>query len=567
MNRNLPIGRPLDNVQVYVLDRQLQLVPSGVAGEICIAGAGVGAGYLNDPAQTAERFPAHPFGDAPGARIYRTGDLGRHLASGDLEFLGRFDHQVKIRGFRIELGEIESCLKTHPQVAEALVLAREDVPGEKRLTAYVIPREGAHPAGTDLAAHCRQRLPEYMVPWATVILEKLPLSPHGKVDRRALPAPGLGRPDLAVGFVAPRDELELRLAQLWEDVLAVHPVGVRDNFFQLGGHSLLAVRLVNRIQRAFGRDLPLATLVQAGTVEALARVLRHEGANGQYSPLVPLHPHGDRPGWFCLHPVGGNVLCYYELAQHVDPAQPVYALHSRGLAAGDAPWSTLDEMVAQYRAAIQAVQPQGPYYLVGWSTGGPLACAVAAALEQAGESVALVGLIDARLPASLEIDPQDELGLLWEMIEFLRRFFGADVRLEREELAQQPPAQRASLVAHRLRELGVLPDDFDDQSVSRLVAVCQANWRALAGWVPAPCRGPVVLWKAAQAAGHELDHSGELGPDWGWGAALGREVAVETISGDHVTILTGEGAGQLAARLGQLARPGGGSLQKSSPDA
>jgi hypothetical protein len=266
----VPIGRPIANLRMYVLNRQMQRVPVGVAGELYIGGVGVGRGYLNRPDLTAERFVPDPFSTAAGARLYRTGDLGRYLFDGAIEFLGRVDHQVKMRGQRIELGEIEAALVEHEAVSEAAVVAREDEPGVQRLVAYVVARNGNPPTVTQLRQHLQQSLPDYMIPSVFVDLESLPLTTSGKVDRGALPPPDGARPDLEMAFVAPADPVEESLAAIWREVLELDCVGVYDDFFASGGHSLLAAQVISRIQRNFGVDLALRDFFSAPNIRSLS---------------------------------------------------------------------------------------------------------------------------------------------------------------------------------------------------------------------------------------------------------------------------------------------------------
>jgi acyl carrier protein len=295
------IGRPIANTQVYILDRHRQPVPIGVPGELYIGGDGLARGYLNRPELTAERFIPHPFRSEPGARLYKTGDLARYLPDGTIEYLGRLDHQVKLRGFRIELEEIETVLGQHPAVHEAVVIVREDTAGDKRLVAYVVPRPGysltlgvgrnGRPSAEELRGYLEDRLPEYMVPAAFAFLDTLPRTPNQKVDRLALPAPT--RSASNGHHVAPRDELERRLATIWERELNIAPISMTDNFFHLGGHSLLAVRLFSEIEKALGTRLPVATLFTAQTVEQLAALLRQEGWAPEGDKAAPSR---ERPG-------------------------------------------------------------------------------------------------------------------------------------------------------------------------------------------------------------------------------------------------------------------------------
>jgi aminoglycoside N3'-acetyltransferase/acyl carrier protein len=283
LDRCIPIGRPIDNTSIFILDSHLQPVPIGVPGELYIGGVGLARGYLNQPDLTAERFILSPFRQEEV--VFKTGDLGRYLPDGNIEFSGRVDHQVKIRGFRIELGEVEAVLKKHPEVEESVVVDREDPPNDKRLVAYLVLRRKPAPASHELHRFLKQSLPDYMLPSAFVFLDALPLTPSGKVDRKALPAPDQTRSEPVEDLAAPRDALELQLTSTWEKVLGVRPIGVRDDFFELGGHSLLAVRLITQIEKILGKNLPLATLFQAPTVEQLAGILREQGWSAPSSTL------------------------------------------------------------------------------------------------------------------------------------------------------------------------------------------------------------------------------------------------------------------------------------------
>ena len=271
MGRLPTIGRPISNAQIYLLDKQLQLVPIGVAGEIYIAGNGLARGYLNQPKLTAEKFIPNPYSVEPGARMYGTGDLARYMPNGNIEFLGRIDHQVKIRGFRIELGEIETALSEHANVQDAVVLVREDKPGEKRLIAYFVPK-GDDPAVAELRQFLSEKLPSYMVPFAFVVLDHMPLTPNGKIDRKDLMTRNI-ETVVTREFVAPQTQAEKVIASIWADILGIEQISINDDFFDLGGHSLLVMRLISQLRNAFSLEISLRTIFDAPSIELLARTI------------------------------------------------------------------------------------------------------------------------------------------------------------------------------------------------------------------------------------------------------------------------------------------------------
>ena len=390
----LPIGRPIANTKIYILGKNLQPLPVGIAGDLYVSGPGLARGYLNRPEITAEKFVADPYGREPGARMYKTGDLARYLATGEIEFAGRTDDQVKIRGYRVELEEIEAVLGSHAGVREVVVVARENASGEKNLAAYVVPSREQVPTASELRSFLKQKLPHYMVPSAFVLLEAMPKTPNGKVDKRGLPAPKATDFAETQEYVAPTDELEIQLTRIWETVLDKKPIGIRDNFFELGGHSLLAARLMHRIEQALGQRLPLAALLQAPTVEQLSGLLRQETWSDSWSSLVAIQAEGSRPPFFCVHGVGGNVVGFRDLARHLGPDQPFYALQPQGLDGKRECLTSIPEMAKRYIQEIRRIQPEGPYRIGGYSFGGLVAYEMAQMLEAQGEEMALLALFD-----------------------------------------------------------------------------------------------------------------------------------------------------------------------------
>jgi amino acid adenylation domain-containing protein len=392
------IGKPIANTQLYVLDEHGESVPAGAPGELYIGGAGVARGYLNQPALTASRFVPLSGPSAEAQRVYRTGDGVQWRADGNLEFLGRLDEQVKIRGYRIELGEIESVLAAYSGVLEAVVLAREDTPGDRRLAAYLVwEGEPAEPAA--LRAHLRKRLPEYMVPTAIVALPALPLTPNGKVNRKALPPPPVALsapPPESIGEGG--DPVELQIRDAWQKALGVPSIGLDDDFFELGGHSLQALVVVRRLEQSLGRDLPLSVMLRARTVRQLGGLLRQDQDAPVASCLVRLRIGAERPPFYCVHGAAANVLYLEGLARHLSPDIPLYGIQSRGLDGVQEPLTSAEDMAAHYIEEIRKVQPHGPYYLGGLSFGGVIAFEMAQQLHAMGERVGLVALMDTNLP-------------------------------------------------------------------------------------------------------------------------------------------------------------------------
>ena len=402
---SIPIGRPIANTQIYLLDERMRPVSVGSSGEIYVGGDGLARGYFNRPDLTDMRFVDNPFSNEPNAKLYKTGDWGRYLRDGNIEYLGRQDQQVKIRGFRVEMGEIETVLAAHPSVREAVVVALDvrGTTGDKRLVAYVVLQKGPTHTNVDLRGYVTKKLPSYMVPSTFVQLESFPLTPNGKVDRRALPAPESVRPPTEESFVAPTSMVAHRLKQIWEELLDVRPVGMRDNFFHLGGHSLLAAKLIARMEQDLGKRVSLATLFASPTIEQLMLAMQTEEEKSSRTPLVPVQAGGTKPPFFYLHGAWDSDAFYcFQLSKRMGPDQPFYALppyNFTGLQAAP----TIEEMAAAHIQSIRAVQPQGPYLLGGFCNGGLVAYEMARQLEMQGERVERLVLVVPAYPTFLHL--------------------------------------------------------------------------------------------------------------------------------------------------------------------
>lgn len=396
-SKNIPIGKPIANTQLYILSDALQPTPLGVSGNLYIGGDGLALGYHNREELTQEKFIPSPF--APNQQIYDTGDIACRHADSSIEFLGRRDNQVKLRGYRIELGEIEQALTTHDKISQAVVVAKSlaansSVRTEKALVAYMLSEEHA-PSTAELRDHVRRSLPDYMVPAHFVFLDEFPLTPNRKVDRLALPDPiiesNIGPSET---LKSATDDIEQQLVNIWKSILGLGEVGIDQDFFDLGGHSLGAARMMVELEKLHGKRLPLALLLQAPTIQGLAKTIRERGWDPQWQSLVPINPGGNKNPLYCVHAAGGNVLLYRELAEHLGGDRPIYGLQSDALSGAIPRATTVQEMAAAYVAEIRNIQPNGPYNLCGYCLGGTIAYEMAQQLTGAGHKVGMVALFD-----------------------------------------------------------------------------------------------------------------------------------------------------------------------------
>ncbi|HEU5374937.1 MAG TPA: amino acid adenylation domain-containing protein [Ktedonobacteraceae bacterium] len=532
-----PIGKPIANTQLYVLDRHLEPVPIGVIGELYVGGRGVGRGYLNDAWRTAEAFIPDGFLQQEGARLYKTGDLARWLEDGTLEYLRRSDQQIKIHGFRIELGAVEAILQQHPALRDCIVLAQENRAGEKYLVAYGIPSQLA-PSPYDLKTYLQERLPDYMVPSYFLFLDAWPLTQSGKIDRHALPHPlETGQQTPHVEYVPPRDTLEFQLVQIWEEILEQHPIGVRDDFFELGGHSLLAVQLLLRLEKRLGRTLPLASLFQGKTIELMASLLRQQAAPMPPSPLVEIQRSAALRPFFCVHPAGGSALCYYQLAQALGPEQPFYGLQSPSLEDKDVPFISLEQIAARYIDALREVQPEGPYLLGGWSFGGCLAFEMARQLSQQQQQVALLALIDSWAPVPEQFPPPDDAELLKGFIQDLLLLPVAKEEFPSHFTSQQVTDDSFSALFEWARGMGTLPPDITMEQLQRFFLIFKAHISAWANYIPEPASVCATLFNARASSPVDTSHSTH-----GWEKLALGGVEPHAVPGDHFSIVSQPGA-------------------------
>jgi amino acid adenylation domain-containing protein/FkbH-like protein len=550
---SIPIGLPISNTQVFVLDEAAQPVPIGVPGELYAGGDGLARGYLNRPEITAEKFVLNPF--AEGTRLYRTGDLVRWLPDGTIQFLGRIDEQVKIRGNRVELGEIETALSRHPEVRECVVVARDDGSGDKRLIAYYVT---ANPnlCGTEaLREHLRQTLPDFMVPSAFVRLAALPLTASGKVDRHALPSLNEFESQLRLPYALASDDIEKKLAGIWQEILGRRRVGVTEDFFDLGGHSLLALRLIARVEEVFGRQIPVASVFQARTVAQMASLLRDNAPSPRKTSIVEIQPLGSRPPLMFVHGAGGGMFWgYTALAHHLGTDQPVYGFKCPDPPERDS--ADIEEIAAHYVADLRRLQPHGPYQLGGYCFGGNVAYEMARQLRAQGETIALLALINCMPPNSsydrVELNPGFCLRFMRNLLYWGKYVWQLKPGRRRHFLAWKLRAIRSKLVL-KTRPSGAAPLNFDIEDFVDLASqpegkrsLWQAHVHALFKHQHKPYPGPITLLRTR---GHTLFCS--FDETYGWRDFAEEGVAVHIISGAHETIMDEPHVKALAEELGK----------------
>ncbi|HEY3323603.1 MAG TPA: amino acid adenylation domain-containing protein [Planctomycetota bacterium] len=555
IGRSVPIGRPIANTRVYVLDRAMNPVPVGVTGELYAGGDGLSRGYLNRPELTAERFVPDPF--EPGARLYRTGDVVRYLPDGNIEFIGRNDDQVKIRGHRIEPGEVEVLLSRHADIAEAVVLVREDTPGNKRLVAYVKPRKPI--TAEELRKFLREKLPEYMVPSALVILDFLPLNANGKVDRSALPAPVCET--AREGPVQPWLPLQAQILAIWEELLGAQSFGVRDDFFELGGHSLLALQMMDRVEQACGRRVPLNTLFSGATVESLCAALLAQQSSQAEAEVVEVQSGTGGTPFFYLDGdfQSGGFYCR-ELARQLGPDHPFYSLRPFQVKSGI---PAIEQMAAHRLKLLREIAPSGPYILGGFCADAIVAWQMAQILWQDGERVELLVMIDPPPPTTLaslarlfveKVPPFSRRGVSERLREF-NSLVGLAYRLDELRRGGLPAFGRAAgrLARRVLRRRRVSPETSAapplHSNVDQMKAMFEAYHWALSGYRPPAYDGNVCAFWSEEARRETR------APQRAW-QTLAPNLQAHLVPGEHLTVITRH-VSILAQRIKEaLAGPG-----------
>ena len=533
----ITIGRPVRNTQFYVLDCRMRRVPVGVSGELYIGGSGLASGYLNRPELTNEKFVPNPF-DPCGGRLYRTGDEVRHRADGEIEYLGRMDLQVKIRGFRIELGEIESAAVKQPGIKQAVAIVREDTPSDRRLVCYVVPEREASIRSTELRTALQAKLPDFMIP-AIVVLDSLPLTARGKIDLARLPAQAEER--IAGG--EPRDNVERRLLAIWKQVLRLDGIRITDNFFDLGGHSLLAMELLARIEKVFGRRLPVAAVFKAQTVDQMASAIRDSWKPG--SSLVAVQSHGFRQPLFIIPLADGNAFAYVDLARCLGSEQPVYVLESVGVSGDGKPLERIEEIARHFIREIRTVQRMGPYRLAGFCVGGLVAFEMARQLIADGEEAPFLALIETWHPKSIP-ELRGAPYVLRPLLFFVRgmiRHLGV--------LLSLPPRKACHYFRQKstiIKEMFLYRDFYrGDRYKRNRDLVFEANYRAGSRYIPTPFGGRIVY---IMAGSREVDSATDTRLVWCELAAGGCQV-VRTRAAELWDLLKTPIVKELADHLGE----------------
>ncbi len=562
----VPVGRSIPDTRLYLLDPDLQPVLDGEQGELCVSNASIARGYLNHPELTAQKFIPNPFQDDLSPRLYRTGDMARMREDGSIEFIGRGDQQVKIRGQRLELGEVDATLREHPSVQDCVVVTRGDHPDEKYLVAYVISVPGCSSNIPLLKDFVRSRVPDYMVPSVFVFLDAFPLTPNGKLNRLALPDPGVcaGNTESGCQFAEPRTPIEKTIARIWRDLLKLGRVGIHEDYFELGGHSLMSVRMFSRIERELGVRLPYNTLLQARTIAQIAQLVENTNRNDtKWSIAVPIQKEGNKHPFFGVHGREGGVLFWRHIAAHLPKEQPFYGLEAVGVDGLQPPLTRIPAMAELYIQEMRKVQPHGPYYIGGYSMGGEIAFEISQQLVQQGERVDLLVMFDTLNPRRalrrvvmgedgllvpenkttipavglnnakqkikghfihwLVLDPRAKISYIWRQITLRTYYLAINVSVGIFRILRK---RLPDLLLHRYLR--------------------KTHSQALANYVPVPYPGKVTLFRAYQTLSTDSDDS-----PLGWEPLAKGGLEIYYFDTNHLDMMNVEYSQEISSRLNE----------------
>ncbi|GAB4025285.1 non-ribosomal peptide synthetase [Spirosoma gilvum] len=535
----ITIGRPIQNTQVYILDEHLNLLPEGSVGELYIAGDGVARGYLNRPELTQEKFVPNPFNKSGKGTMYRTGDLGKFMASGEIHCMGRIDQQVKVRGYRIELGEIEHALVTQPGIREAVVVAREDRPGDQRLIAYLVTNpplneEAFRSHILVWRSQLQESLPSYMVPTDFVSLDQLPITPNGKIDKNALPKPVSMLAVEHRKYTAPSTETEKVIAAIWQEALMLDQIDIDTDFFELGGHSMIAVQVMTQLEKETGKRLPLSILLTYPTVRKLGQLLQTNDQPTTWKSLVPIRPEGNKVPLYIIHGIGLNLLNFSSLISYLDPEQPIYGLQAKGLDGKDEPLDNMDDIAAFYLSEVLEQNPDGPYAIAGYSFGGYVALEMARQLKAMGKEVKMLAMFDTN---AQESDMNRSFGD-WLVRKVLRQFpkfiwFTRSLIQNPVQTLKYQQGYVEGKIDYLLKAMGKRQEPEPEVvGMEHLNKIIEKHEYAFANYTMKPYDGIVDLFKA-QIRLYFVDDSKYLG----WKKYARKGVRVHSVPGDHQLML------------------------------
>lgn len=530
----ITIGKPVANTEVYILDEHLQLLPAGEAGEVYIGGDGVARGYMNMPEFTAEKFIKDPFSSEKDQTLFRTGDIGKWTEDGNIYLMGRADQQIKIRGYRIEPGEIEACLLAQPGISDAVVIAREDTPGNKILAAYIIPATKGNDTVNDtqkLKKSLQQSIPDYMVPHEYVVMDSFPLLPNGKINRAALPKPEKHRHTGAVKTTVDNTAMETLVTRIWAETLDIDDVGLDEDFFELGGHSLIAVEMMARLEKETGTHLPIAALFESPTIRKLSLFLQSGNTNASWDSLVPVRAGGSRPPLYIVHGDGLNVMVFNSIPKYMDPEQPVYGLQPKGLNGIENPDESMEEIAAYYIESVLKHDPKGPYFLAGYSFGGIVALEMSKQLRASGHEVKMLAMFDTNVGNINYTGSAAERLLKKISLQFPKMLFigGSLLKYPRSVLSYQ-----WFVVKRKWRKLmnriGLGVGHEPDELPAHQQRIIEKHFHAYQQYKMTPYEGKLDLFRVKQRV-YFLDDPIYLG----WKHLA--EVFIHEVPGDHKTFL------------------------------